>query len=154
MDRERHGRGRVTALYLRPSARTPVRSVPEVVAVAGRGLDGDHAGGGSRQVTLLDLGAWHRACAELERDLEPGLRRANVVVEGLSLVGTRGLRLAVGECVVEVVGETAPCRLMDDAAFGLQTALRPEGRGGVYGRIVRSGRIRVGDPVGLAGPDA
>jgi hypothetical protein len=38
--------GRLLAIYLRPAARLPVQSVPRADAVAGRGLQGDHAGGG------------------------------------------------------------------------------------------------------------
>ena len=53
--------GTLRAIYLRPSARTPVKSAPRAEAVAGRGLEGDHAGGGKRQVTLLDVAAWEAA---------------------------------------------------------------------------------------------
>ena len=42
---------RLTAIYLRPSSRTPVRSVERAQVQEGYGIDGDHAGGrGSRQV--------------------------------------------------------------------------------------------------------
>ena len=91
--------------------------------------------------------AWQAACEELGRDVDPGARRANVLVEGLTLADTFGERLRLGGCVVEIVHETVPCRLMDDAAPGLQAALRPERRAGVYGRIVEGGELRVGDPV-------
>jgi MOSC domain-containing protein YiiM len=36
---------------------------------------------------------------------------------------------------------------MDEAAPGLQNALSPNHRGGVYGKIVQGGVIRVGDSV-------
>ena len=45
--------GTVMQVFLRPSARTPVRAVDAARAVAGLGLEGDHAGGGRRQITLL-----------------------------------------------------------------------------------------------------
>jgi MOSC domain-containing protein YiiM len=36
---------------------------------------------------------------------------------------------------------------MDDAAPGLQQALSPDRRGGVYGKIVQGGVIKLGDEV-------
>ncbi len=117
-------------------------------AVAGRGLQGDHAGGGNRQVTLMSRETWAESCADLgDPQLEPRGRRANLLVEGVHLAGSIGRRIAVGPCVIDVVAELAPCRLMDDFRPGLRNALKPACRGGVYGRIVRGGALRVGDAV-------
>ena len=55
----------VVKIYLRPSARTPVRSVAAVVTVAGSSIEGDHAGAGNRQVTLIEQEAWEAACNDL-----------------------------------------------------------------------------------------
>jgi MOSC domain-containing protein YiiM len=140
----------VTNIYLRPSSRTTVREVTSVEARAGAGLAGDHAHGGNRQITLIDSKAWQAALDDLGReDLPPGGRRANVVVEGFSLAAAIGKRIRVGGSVVEVVAELKPCKLMEDVAPGLMQALSPDCRGGVYGRIVESGRIEVGAPVEL-----
>jgi MOSC domain-containing protein YiiM len=145
--------GVVERIFLRPSSRTPVREIERTRAVAGAGLEGDHAGGGNRQVTLIEAEAWQAACRELGRDdLSPAGRRANLVVSGVSLAESIGKTLRAGECLIDVVGETRPCRLMEDYAPGLQQALGPETRGGVYGRVVRSGEIRIGAQVALAIP--
>jgi MOSC domain-containing protein YiiM len=135
------------AIHLRPGARVPVRKVDRATAVAGKGLEGDHAGGGNRQVTLLSAQAWREACAVLGRDLDPGIRRANLVIDDPDLAKTIGARLRFGEVLIEVVGETRPCELMDDdGRLGLQAALRPARRGGVYGRILSGGELTVGMP--------
>ncbi|MBI1353739.1 MAG: MOSC domain-containing protein [Acidobacteria bacterium] len=136
--------GAIERIFLRPSARTPVREVRNTTAVAGAGLTGDHAGGGNRQVTLLDATAWEAACAELGRELSPGARRANLVTSGVDLAVAIGRGLRIGGCLIRVVAETRPCRLMDDAAQGLQRALDPDCRGGVYGRVLEGGEIAVG----------
>jgi len=137
--------GRLLAIWLRPAARLPVRAVDRALAVAGRGLDGDHAGGGKRQVTLIAHEAWTAACAELGRDIDPSARRANLLVEGIDLAAAIGHTLRIGDVVVEVLGETRPCELMDDdGRTGLQAALRQECRGGVFGRIAAGGELRVG----------
>lgn len=142
--------GRVTNIYLRPSARTAVREVASAEARAGAGLEGDHARGGSRQITLIEKEAWQAALDELGRQtLPPGGRRANVVVEGFSLLAAFGRRIRVGECVIDIVTELAPCKLMEDVTPGLMLALSPDCRGGAYGRILTSGKIEVGAAVEL-----
>lgn len=138
--------GKIEALWLRPAARLPVQPVAQAVAIAGQGLDGDHAGGGKRQITILSREAWDAACRTLGRALDPGTRRANVMVSGIDLPTVIGTTLQLGSVRVEVLGETRPCELMDDGGrLGLQAALRPERRGGVYGRILQGGTLQVGD---------
>jgi len=140
--------GAVARIYLRPSARTPVREVTQVCALTGRGLEGDHAGGGARQVTILSEEAWEAARQDLGGlEIDPGGRRANVVVRGVVLKESIRGGLRIGDCLIRVAGETRPCRLMDDCTPGLQKALDPDCRGGVYGRILVGGEITVGDQV-------
>lgn len=141
--------GRVVGIYLRPSARNPVRSVESAEAIVGKGLEGDHAGGGNRQVTLIEEEKWRAACHDLGHKLSDGTRRANVVVERLSLSKSIGGRLRLGEVMIHVIGETRPCRLMDAAAEGLQEALSPDCRGGVYGKVVEGGVVSIGTSVEL-----
>lgn len=148
--------GSVEAIFLRPAARLAVRSVDRAEAVAECGLEGDHAGGGKRQVTVLSLESWQDACAEFGRPLDPAVRRANVVVAGVDLAQSIGRTLRLGGATVEILGETRPCELMDDdGRLGLDAALRKDRRGGVFGAIVTSGTVQVGDDVAiLARPDA
>jgi MOSC domain-containing protein YiiM len=142
--------GHVTNIYLRPSSRTPVREVTAAEARTGEGLAGDHARGGNRQITLMESNAWQTALDDLGREnLPPSGRRANIVVEGFSLAEAIGRRIRVGDCVVDVVAELRPCKLMEDVTPGLMRALEPQCRGGAYGRIVQSGRIEAGAPVEL-----
>ena len=138
------------AIFLRPAARLPVRAVASAVAVAGVGLAGDHAGGGKRQVTLLSQEAWSAACAQLGRAVEPAVRRANLLVRGVDLGACIGKALRIGEVVIDVLGETRPCELLDDAGgVGLCAALRPDRRGGVFGAVRSAGELVVGAPVAV-----
>lgn len=137
--------GTLVAIYLRSKARVAAVATQHAIAVAGKGLDGDHSSGGKRQVTLLDQAAWAAACAELGRELDPSLRRANLLVHGLDLSTAIGGTIAIGEVVIDVLGETEPCRRMDeDGQVGMQAALRTARRGGVYGRIRNGGELRTG----------
>lgn len=146
---------RLVAICLRPGARIPAVQVERATAVANTGLEGDHAQGGKRQVTLLSIEAWRAACAELGRELDPSTRRANLVLAGLDLEHAVGGVVTIGDVVIDVLGETRPCELMDDGGrIGLQKALRPQKRGGVYGKIRSGGELRVGMECRFAPPAA
>lgn len=115
--------------------------------VAGRGLKGDAAQGGRRQVTLLSLDRWRERTAALPGPPDPAIRRANLLVEGVDLDHSRGRILCVGEARIRIFGETRPCRQMDEACPGLQAALDPAWAGGAFGEVVGGGAIAVGGPV-------
>ena len=146
--------GTVTRIFLRPSARTPVKQVDSAAAVRGRGLEGDHTGGGNRQVTIISEERWADACHDLGSEVSPAGRRANLVVRGVALADSIGHELHIGSCRIKVISETRPCRLMDDFAPGLQKALDPDCRGGVYGRVLDGGLIEVGSIVGVVKEEA
>ncbi len=137
----------ITAIWLKRGRRGPMDAKRRATAVAGRGLEGNANQGGRRQVTLLAEEAWARAQAELGAAVEPAARRANLLVRGLELGDSRNRVLRVGPCRILVRGETRPCRRMDEASPGLEAALDPEWRGGIYGEVLSGGEIALGDPV-------
>ncbi len=104
---------------------------------------------GARQITVVAREAWQRACAELGAQLPWTLRRANLLVQGVALAGSAGSRLRVGDVLLEITGETEPCRRMDEQHAGLRAALEPEWRGGVSCRVLEGGTLAVGDRVAL-----
>ena len=118
------------------------------VLVAGRGLDGNANQGGRRQVTILEEERWTDALLEAGADLLPtSTRRANLVIAGLSLQGTRGKILRIGPARLQIWSECPPCERMDEAWPGLKQALRPEWRAGACAQVLEGGEIRVGDAV-------
>jgi MOSC domain-containing protein YiiM len=119
----------------------------EAQLVAGRGIVGNANQGGKRQVTIVSREAWDAVTRELGADVPPHTRRANLLVRGVELANTRGRVLRVGECRVRVYGETKPCWQMEEAHAGLQSALRPDWRGGAFAEVLDNGRIAVGDSV-------
>jgi MOSC domain-containing protein YiiM len=74
-------------------------------------------------------------------------RRANLLVEGLSLPVARGAIIQVGAVRLEVTAETWPCRRREQTHPGLLTALARDARGGVTCRVVDGGIVRNGDEV-------
>jgi MOSC domain-containing protein YiiM len=122
--------------------------------IAGRGLVGNANQGGRRQVTIIEREAWQQMMQELAAALPPSTRRANLMLSGVRLARTRGSLLQVGDCTLEIAGETRPCNLMEESFNGLQAAMQPEWRGGVFARVLRGGTIRVGDEAELRSPNA
>jgi MOSC domain-containing protein YiiM len=141
--------GEVVAIWIKRAKRGVMDPVDEARAVAARGLAGNANQGGRRQVTIIDEAAWRDATAELGVEVEPSKRRANVMLRNVPLARTRGMLLRLGNVVIRILGETRPCEQMEDAQPGLRNALDPDWRAGVFGEVVESGTIRVGDAATL-----
>ncbi|HEY8130500.1 MAG TPA: MOSC domain-containing protein [Thermoanaerobaculia bacterium] len=139
--------GTIVAIWIKRAHRLPLDSVDRAELVEGRGLAGSADQGGWRQITVIDEAAWKDAEQELRTKVDPSARRANVMIRGLDLENSRGKQLRLGDCVINIRGENPPCRLMDTSQPGLQKALRPHWRAGVFGEIVQGGTIRIGDKV-------
>jgi MOSC domain-containing protein YiiM len=138
---------RVVALYLKRAHRGPMDPVTEAKAIAGQGLEGSVGRSRRRQVTLLELENWQQSTGDVGSDADPSRRRANIVVSGIALAGTRGRVLRIGDVRLAVGGELTPCERMDEVHPGLQAALRPDWRAGVFAQVLDGGVIRVGDPI-------
>lgn len=141
--------GQVLGLLVRPGESVATTDVAELTLHEQQGAVGDHGQSARRQVTILGIEGWTAATRELGRDVPWQARRANVLVSGLDLRATIGRRVQLGPCLVEIQGETVPCKVMDEAAAGLRQALVADWRAGVYGTVVRGGVIRTGDPAQL-----
>jgi MOSC domain-containing protein YiiM len=137
----------IVSIWIKRAHRLPMERVDEAELVAGRGLVGNADQGGWRQVTIIDEDAWRNATEELGVDVDPSARRANVMIRGLDLENSRGRKLILGDCVINIRGENPPCRLMEQ----MQKFLKPHWRAGIFGEIVEGGTIRAGDEVAFEG---
>ena len=139
--------GTVRGIAVREASRAPMKEQQKVEVTLREGIVQDYRGTGLRQVTFLDLGQWQEVLAELDIDLPWYMRRANVLIEGLDLPATVGRRLQVGACRFAIGGETTPCDRMDELQPGLRRILTPSLRGGVWGKVLQGGPLRIGDEV-------
>jgi len=139
--------GRVEVIWIKRAHRGPMDSVEEATLVAGQGVAGSVDRSRRRQVTLLESEAWAACMSELGVEEDPALRRANILLSGISLAHTRGRLLAIGDTRLAIGGELTPCERMDEATPGLRAALRPNWRGGVFAQVLAGGVIHVGDHV-------
>lgn len=143
-----NGAGTLEAIFRKRMRRGPMDSLESGELAPGDGLVGNADLRTKRQVTLIEAELWQRVRDELGvPDLDPRLRRANLLVRGVPLAQSRGRVLKVGPARLLIHGETRPCKLMEDGHPGLQAALDPEWRGGVYAEVLEGGPIAVGDAV-------
>ncbi len=142
--------GEVTHLSIAPDYGASTRSVDSVVAVEGKGLEGDRYLGTTRQVTIVCDGELQQAADALGLESIPaGATRRNITVSVSELPRTHGTRITVGEVELTVWRDCAPCEVMETAVGeGAREALR--NRAGVSATVSRGGTIKVGDPVSIA----
>lgn len=142
------------AIAKRPARRAPMERVSRSYIHVDTGLEGDFKGAKhkTRQITVLAIEDWQAALANLPEDAQTlpwTVRRANLLVQGLRLPRVKGAVLEVGPVHLEITGQTHPCKRMDEAYSGLLKALAPNWRGGVTCRVLKGGRIALGDQVSI-----
>lgn len=139
--------GLVKGIAVRGASRAPMQEQQEVEITMQGGIIQDYRGTGLRQVTFLDTAQWQQVLEELGVALPWYTRRANVLIEGVDLPASVGRRLQIGACRFAIGGETTPCQRMDELQPGLRDILVPAMRGGVWGKVLQGGPLRVGDSV-------
>ncbi len=119
--------------------------------VAKQGIEGDRyrtQRDGARQVTLIaaeDLAAIASFMGRPE--VPPEVLRRNFVTRGINLNALKGRSIRIGQAVLEVSGDCAPCSQMEaNLGPGGYNAVRGRG-GGLTARIVAGGEVRVGASV-------
>jgi MOSC domain-containing protein YiiM len=142
--------GRLERIWVKRAMRGPMDDV-ESAELVSRGIVGNADQGGRRAVTILSAERWRRAEADLGVELDPALRRANLLVSGVDLVASRKQVLTIAGVRLRIGGETRPCRLMDMQHAGLQAALDLEWGGGAFAKVLDPGWITIGDEVTLSG---
>jgi ADP-ribose pyrophosphatase YjhB (NUDIX family) len=141
--------GVVEHLHVAAHAGAPMQARAEAEALAGVGLSGDRyaAGAGywrdsrvTRDLTLVE--------AEVAEALpiEPGELRRNATTRGVRLNDLVGRVFWVGDVLCRGTELCEPCSHLEEVTGKL--LLRPlVHRGGLRAAVVRSGAVRVGDPV-------
>ena len=143
---------RVVHIFIAPRKGQPMAAREVADAIAGRGLEGDryaeapHGGGEETQVTLIELEHIEAFNRHTGLALRPDGPRRNIVTQGVRLNDLVGRRFVVGEALLEGAELCEPCGLFARRTFP-QVRKAFAGKGGLRARVLRTGLIRVGDPV-------
>src|SRR5690606_29617272 len=141
--------GVLRAIWIKRVRLGPMDRVGEATLVENRGILRNANQNGRRQVTLIEEEVWQQLMSQLGADLDPSARRANLMISAVRLADSRDRLLRIGECVIDIRGETRPCERMDEALPGLRRIsfavyqAAPEGelseeqRGGAAARLRR-----------------
>lgn len=146
--------GCVKALAYRPADGDAMSPVGALEVRVGGGAVVEQNRSRERGVTLVSAESWEDVCRELGAEVGWLARRANVLVSGVDLASTIGKTLRIGDVELRIHGETKPCGIMDKSFAGLRQALTPACRGGVFGEVLRGGRIVVGAGVWILSSDS
>ena len=144
--------GEITWIGIRTNAHEPMTVLEETYANIG-GLTNDRANKGNpdskRQVTLIQYEHLNAAASFLGKEkIDPALVRRNIVVKGINLNALKSRQFRLGEAVLEMTGFCNPCnRMEENLGKGGYNAMR--GHGGITCRVIKEGKIKVGDTVNL-----
>ncbi len=139
--------GILDTIWVKRAHRGPMDRRERATLRKGRGIVDNADQGGRRQVTLIEREVWDALVLRFGARIDASARRANLMVSGCSLAGSRGRVLTIGGCRIRIGGEATPCERMDEACPGLREALMPDWRAGAYGEVLDDGEIAVGDAV-------
>lgn len=147
--------GRLEWIGVSAARRSAIRPLDAAALETGRGVAEDyHAAAGSsrREVTLVQAEHLDVVARLLGIDrVDPALLRRNLVVSGINLLALRTARFRIGCAELEGSGACEPCsRMEENLGPGGWNAMR--GHGGVTAKVVRGGRIRIGDEVAFLAP--
>jgi MOSC domain-containing protein YiiM len=139
--------GKLEAIWTKSAHGGPMDPQERARSVDNVGLEGCAGGGGSwRQVTVIEKEVFDQLMVDLP-DLDPSMRRANLMVSGIRLKECRDKILQVGSMRLHMRAETLPCDLMEQQCPGLQAALVSDWKAGAFGRVLNAAEIAVGDAV-------
>jgi MOSC domain-containing protein YiiM len=135
-----------------------MKSVEEVRAWPGRGLEGDRyflkvgtysaKDGADREITLVETEALEALLRDYGVALDPGETRRNVATRGVPLNHFVGQVFRVGGATARGLRLCEPCSHMEQLS-GKRIRAGLVHRGGLRAQILTEGVIRVGDAVTL-----
>jgi MOSC domain-containing protein YiiM len=147
--------GRVVEINIWPQDEVAPHPVQRVLAIPGRGLDGDRhffTGPGvqskrDRELTLIATEALEALDAEHGIKLTAAESRRNLGTRGIDLNALEGRRFRVGDIECEGIELCEPCRRLERLTQKRGVIRGLVHRGGLRAAILSEGEIAVGDEV-------
>ena len=139
--------GVVLWLGVRSARRDAMDARETIVLSAEAGIDGDHARGAARAVTLIGAGDLAAIAGFLGTGaVPPEAVRRNVVVGGLNLLALKEGTFRLGTARLAMTGPCHPCSRMEER-FGPGGYNAVRGHGGITARVLAPGIVAIGDAV-------
>src|SRR5207253_9601933 len=114
-----NGKGVVISIHIAPTGAAPMKSVAEVRALAGKGLEGDryfnklgtysNEPGSGRDLTFIEIEAIEALRRDYQIELEPSQFRRNVVTRGVALNHLVNRQFRVGNVTLRGTRLCEPC---------------------------------------------
>ena len=150
-------KGLVVSIQITQEAKGTMESLREVLAVKGRGLEGDrycnhvgsysHNPGPDREVTLIEAEALEAMGRDYGTTLDPKDSRRNITTRGVALNHlVQGREFTIGEVRMRGLRLCEPCANLVKLT-GKNVLQGLIHRGGVRAQVLNGGTIRVGDTV-------
>lgn len=142
--------GTIEWISIRPKHRADVQPVNEIDITVEEGLVGDHYKSRSRkrQVTLIQKEHLEVMGSILKKEIDPALTRRNIVVSGINLLALKDKQFQIGEVILEMTGLCHPCSRMEEH-FGPGGYNAMRGHGGITAKVIKGGKVKVGEEVKL-----
>ena len=149
--------GSVVGLHVAPEAAAAMRSLTEVHAVPGRGLEGDRyflgtgyyspqPSRGGREVTLIEIETIEVVSSELGLKLSASDTRRNIATSGVPLNHLVDREFLVGGVRLRGTRLCEPCKYLEGLTrVGVMGGLVH--RGGLRAQILTEGIIRIADRI-------
>lgn len=140
------GSGRLTNLWMKVARKQPMVPKKQMTLIKDVGIE-DNVAGKKRQITIINKESWERLTDGLGVAIDPGSRRANLMVSGIELNNIKDRVLRIGNCRFLILGETKPCKQMDEVFQGLRNAMSDNWAGGSFAQVLTGGTVEVGEIV-------
>jgi cyclic pyranopterin phosphate synthase len=140
--------GKVIAVSISKRKGIPKTNTDSAKLIENYGIEGDiHAGNWHRQISFLALESIDKMRKSGLPGLRPGAFAENITTEFLNLPSIRvGTRMQIGnEAVIEITQIGKECHSRCAIYVKVGDCVMP--REGIFGKVIKSGKIRVNDEI-------
>jgi MOSC domain-containing protein YiiM len=149
--------GSISGIFVAPQSAANMVSIPEVRALADRGLEGDRflrdswdaVKRADKAVSLIEEEVLQLAAAELGKESIAHLTRRNLVTRGVPLVELLHREFTIGDVRMRGIRLFEPCGHLVKVTGMPDIFKALHHRSGLKAAILTDGTIRCGDPVVL-----
>jgi len=145
---------RIISINISENKGTPKKAVNEAVLIENYGIKNDaHAGSGARQVSSLDIASIDKMKKYGIDGLCFGKFAENITTEGLNIREIKlGSKIRIGECLIEISQIGKKCHGDGcEIARTIGVCIMPTE--GLFAKVVKGGKIRVGDDIEIISCD-